>query len=179
MRAEEAYREQARKSATTGWGINENTPPSKPKMNKSETFQERSSAKLPPSKSKMKQSEPFQGRSRMNSPLLGQSLGSTRHGETDATVNATADCIRAFQLPPFKRIVEVETARMKSTRISQDTQLPLYLLQSTEMAERIEEVVGLSNDTFTGATSKAETVQERERNSMSLRGVSGDQNVSA
>ncbi|KAM2242366.1 hypothetical protein ACFX1S_009336 [Malus domestica] len=177
MRADEAYREQARKSATTGWGINENAPPSKPEMNKSETFQERSRAKLPPSK--MKQSEAFQGRSKMNSPLLAQSLGSTRHGETDATVNATADCIRAFQLPPFKHIIAVETARMKSTRISQDTQLPLYLLQSAEMVERIEEVVRLSNDTFTGATSKAETVQERERNSMSLRGVSGDQNVSA
>ncbi|KAM1042602.1 hypothetical protein ACFX14_033904 [Malus domestica] len=69
-----------------------------------ETFQERSNAKLPPPKSKMKQSEAFQGRSRMNSPSLARSLGSTKHGETDATVNATTDCIRAFQLPPFKLI---------------------------------------------------------------------------
>ncbi|TQD94397.1 hypothetical protein C1H46_019997 [Malus baccata] len=84
-------------------------------MNKSETFQERSSEKLPLSKSKMKQPEAFQGRSRMNSSSLA----------------------------------------------------------------RTEEVVGLSNGTFTGATSKAETVQERERNSMGLQGVSGDQNVSA
>ncbi|KAM1318129.1 hypothetical protein ACFX13_003434 [Malus domestica] len=65
------------KTATTGWGINENAPPSKTKMNKSETFQERSSAKLPPPKLKMKQSEAFQGRSRMNSPSLARSLWST------------------------------------------------------------------------------------------------------
>ncbi|KAM1315644.1 hypothetical protein EV1_018977 [Malus domestica] len=63
-------------------------------MNKSETFQERNNAKFPPSKPKMKQSEAFQRRSRMNSPSLARSLGSTRHREADATINATANCIR-------------------------------------------------------------------------------------
>ncbi|CAN6691169.1 unnamed protein product [Malus baccata var. baccata] len=59
-------------------GIDENTPPPKPKMNKSETFQERNNANSPHPKPKMNKSETLQERSSANSPSLARSSGSGR-----------------------------------------------------------------------------------------------------